>query len=288
MSKFSLFGGSEPRRVELVPASETEASKRKARAAFWVCTVAGAVIGSGVMYGRMHPIYAAIAGGVAGAILGLVVGAVIRVWWIVRAVWHWLAEIVTALALWTALVTVANAVGPVAAVLGFAVLAAGVASWPPSRRVTRDVLWCAITRHRVRKTLNRFVAPPRFGAAHHPWILAARPTPAGVRVWVWMRLGLTLLDLNDRVRAELAGTALAADARVTPASTRFASLIRVDVTHRDPLARTVTAPLAGQIPDFPRPRSAAIEGDVLGLSLDDIPDVPAAPPSGRGRTASRS
>ncbi len=76
-----------------------------------------------------------------------------------------------------------------------------------------------------------------------PLILVARPTPAGERVWVWLRPGLDLSDLDGKT-GKLAVACWAGEVRVVRASARYAALIRVDITRRDPLTGLVRSPLA--------------------------------------------
>src|SRR5205814_10654635 len=76
-----------------------------------------------------------------------------------------------------------------------------------------------------------------------PLILWAKPTPAGQRVWLWLRSGLDLTDLEGKT-GKLAVTCWAGEVRVVRASTRYAALLRVDIARRDPLAGKVASPLA--------------------------------------------
>jgi hypothetical protein len=90
-------------------------------------------------------------------------------------------------------------------------------------------------------------------------------------VWVWLRPGLDLSDLEGRAD-KLAVACWASEVRVVRASDRFAALVRVDVTRRDPLTEVFTSPLVGLVPTPSGPSGPAM-GDVDGLALD-LPDVP--------------
>ena len=79
------------------------------------------------------------------------------------------------------------------------------AAVPPIHRRIRAVGWCVIVRHRLRVAFNEFIITNRHGSL--PLILAARPTPAGERVWVWLRPGLALSDLEGRTDLLLISTA---------------------------------------------------------------------------------
>jgi hypothetical protein len=103
-----------------------------------------------------------------------------------------------------------------------------------------------------------------------PFILIARPTPAGGRIWVWLRPGLALSDLESR-RDKIAVACWAKDVRLTPASKRYAALVQVNITRRNPLTGNVRSPLPGLIPatDSNAPVSPA-----AGPAALDLPDVP--------------
>jgi hypothetical protein len=116
-----------------------------------------------------------------------------------------------------------------------------------------------------------------------PLVLWARPTPAGERVWLWLRPGLELADLDGKT-GRIAVACWAKQVRVVAASERYAALIRVDIARRDPLVVRIDSPLALLISN-PRkssgadvPVSSAVP--LVGLDLADIPE-PAPEPRGR-------
>jgi hypothetical protein len=113
-----------------------------------------------------------------------------------------------------------------------------------------------------------------------PLILLARPTPAGERVWVWLRPGLDLSDLEGRI-PKLAVACWASQARVVHASKRFAALIRVDLARRDPLVTGVASPLPGlvDLPDDFEPHNLRDQDTIpSALDLADVPDPAEEPP----------
>ena len=74
------------------------------------------------------------------------------------------------------------------------------ASPPPSSRsatASSPRSWCLVTRHRIRTCFSEFIITNRTGSL--PLILWARPTPVGERVWIWLRPGLSLDDLQNRL-----------------------------------------------------------------------------------------
>jgi hypothetical protein len=128
-------------------------------------------------------------------------------------------------------------------------------------------------RHRLRVCFAGFVRTAnRLNPATMPLILVARPTPAGERVWVWLRPGLDLEDLEGKTN-KIAVTCWAGEVRVVRASARYAALIRIDITHRDPLTGEVRSPLTDW---FGRRHASAVPVwpglPPLGLDLDDVPE----------------
>ena len=141
-------------------------------------------------------------------------------------------------------------------------------------------VWCQVTKHRLRVCFAAFVrARNRVDPGLMPLILLVRSTPAGERVWVWLRTGLDVTELEAR-SAMIAVACWASTVQVI-GSNRFAALVRLDVTRRDPLTGLVSSPLVGGIPPQ---RPVPVEGDPfdgLGLDLHDIPDMPMADGNGR-------
>jgi hypothetical protein len=151
----------------------------------------------------------------------------------------------------------------------------------PARHRLAAWALCVIVRHRLRLCFAEFIrAAARVHPGSLPLILWARPTPAGERVWVWLRPGLDLTELEGRI-GKLAVACWAGEVRVVRASTRYAALIRVDVARRDPLTGVVPAPLAALIPHQRRTDPPALTATApLGLDLTDVPE-PAPAPRGR-------
>ena len=78
-----------------------------------------------------------------------------------------------------------------------------------------------------------------------PWLLWVRPTNVGERVWLLMRPGICVDDLDTRT-SQIAAACWARDARV-PAWRRLVAVVLVDVVRRDPLTsgKLVGSPLTG-------------------------------------------
>jgi len=258
--------------------SDVEGRRRRARAlaTFWVLTVAGTGIGAGVGATLHHPVVGAAVGGLAGAVLGTAATVVMTVWPLLRAVWHWLAEL-TVVATGVAVVTAwAGVTGSWWWSTAFLPLIGAVVLVRPVRRRVVAFVWCAIVRHRLRVCFAAFIrARNQIHPGLAPLILLARPTPAGERVWVWLRTGLDIGELENRT-AMIAVACWASDVQVT-GSRRYAALVRIDVTRRDPLTRLVTSPLSRLIPGAPARAETTVDVPAAGLDLDEVPEIVALP-----------
>jgi len=142
-----------------------------------------------------------------------------------------------------------------------------------TRRLAIAWWWCLVVRHRLRLHFAQHAAGT--ATARHgsrPLILHARPTPAGERVWVWLRPGLSIKDLEaDGQITRLAVTCWASEVRVIGASRSYAGLLRFDITRREPLAGTVISPLPVLVPDD-IPTLAPVSAGLPPTDLD-LPDV---------------
>ncbi|MBG0568074.1 hypothetical protein [Actinoplanes aureus] len=268
---------------------------RRARLAF-ICVSLGCwAIAGAVLWVFTTPLLAVGLGLVAGVLLGLVTAVLVRVWPVLRVLWWWSFEIAAVVFVVGGWVVLAHATTWWIALL--ALLSAATALVAPHR--LREWLWawswCLIVRHRLRlcfATLVRSTA--QIGGSRPaalPLLLWARPTPAGERVWLWLRPGLSLEHLEkDERPAAIAVACIAKQIRLNAASEHYAALVRVDITRRDPLTGRVESPLALLIPSL---RTNDDNADVpvspavppLGLELADIElDEPAAKPTrGGGR-----
>lgn len=250
----------------------------RALAAFWVLTVVLAALGSAVVAPWHSPLLGAAIGALAGAVIGTVVTVIVTIWPVLRAVWHWLLELVLATSITAGATAIAGWAGSWwwSTVL-LAPVAAG-AAFKPVRRNALALAWCAIARHRLRVCFAAFIrARNRLDPGLAPLVLIARPTPAGERVWVWLRTGLDVDELESST-AMIAVACWASEVQVT-GSRRYAALVRLDITRRDPLRMVVASPLA-QVP--PGPDQLAIGVGPLPLLALDLAGVP-DDPGGGGR-----
>jgi hypothetical protein len=282
--------------VTVVEVSVARSSARRALIVFWVVSLAGIGVGlvAAALFDRYQPVVYVLLGIVAGVVAGYVAAAAVRVWPVLRVVWHWLPEVTVTAAVVVGWLALASAASPLVALLVLVTVAGLVASVGPSRRWVVMAAWCVIVRHRLRLCFAEFIrTPTKTNAGSAPLILAAKPTPAGERVCVcvcvWLRPGLDLSDLEGRI-GKLAVACWAKEVRVVHASRRFAALIRVDVARRDPLVGRVDSPLSVLIPDSFTTDAPMSSGRVpVALDLADVPDsLDDAPVGGRPDRVSRS
>jgi hypothetical protein len=240
---------------------------RTAKIVFYVVWIIVGVLAATVVASKWHPIIALFVGAVIGAVTGLIAAAFIIAWPVLRALWWWLPELVTVTALvfgWIQLAehtTLAFRLGAVAVITGVP------AAIPPVRRYIIATSWCLIVRHRLRTCFSEFIITNRTGSL--PLILWAHPTPAGVRTWVWLRPGLALSDVQDRLDL-LAVACWSASVTAEAASQTNAAYIRLDIKLRDATTGTVKSPLLGLIThQVPRPQRE----DMPVPTALDLPDV---------------
>lgn len=255
--------------------SDVESRRRTHRAlvTFWVLTVALGLVGAAVVSPWHSPWLGVGVGAGVGAVLGTLVSIGMALWPLVRALWHWLPELLVVSGLVAAGTCLVDRIGPWLAPAVLAVPGVLVVELGPIRRRLRALLWCVIVRHRLRVCFAAFIrARNRLDPGMVPLILTARPTPAGERVRVWLRTGLDVAELEANA-AKIAVTCWASEVQVL-ASRRFAALVRLDITRRDPLTGVVGSPLLDGIPGH---RPTPVEVDPLmplGLDLDDVPEEP--------------
>jgi hypothetical protein len=280
--KHKLFGDRPVGAVSLVEASLSRSYAHKARLAFFAtAAVAGALAALVLSAGLAVPA-AVLIGVLLGVVVGFVVAVVVRAWPVLRVLWWWVGEITAAGIVLTASVMLARLTAPLVAMLALLALAGVVAGVGPVRRWVWAFGWCGAVRHRLRLCFGQFIRSSARGQVGSlPLILLARPTPAGARVWVWLRPGLALTDLEGKT-PQLAVACWAGEVRVVRASPRYAALLRVDLARRDPLTRLVSSPLVdllgGWHPDAP----VSPGMPPVGLDLDDVPE-PAPEPRITGR-----
>jgi hypothetical protein len=256
--------------VTVIEAPVRYNQRRKALIAFVVTYFIVAVLSGAVASSYMHPILGGLLGAVLGAVTGALVAALILIWPVLRIIWHWLPEILLGLFLVYGWTTLMFATPTWASLLILAAIVGAPAAYGHTRRAVMSLFWCLVVRHRLRMCFAAFLATNRHGTL--PFILPARPTPAGERVWVWLRPGLSLHDLEQPGQVQkIAVACWANEARITRASRKYAALIRLDITRRDPLAATVVSPLPDRVPaDAPVEAPVSPAPEPVGVNLADV------------------
>ena len=263
---------------------------RRAAVAALVVGLAAAALVTAVLSVFCPLLLAVALGALAGVVVGFVVAVLVRVWPVLRALWWWSIEITAVVFVAGGWVTLAHLATWWIALAILTVAAAVVLVPRRPRRFVSAWAWCLTVRHRLRlcfATLVRSQVRVVGGRpVALPLLLWARPTPAGERVWLWLRPGLSLEDLEGKAPL-IAVACIAKQVRVTAASERHAALLRVDIARRDPLAGRVDSPLAALIPSLRNPELAEVPVSPavppVGLELADIEEPPAPEPRGGRR-----
>ncbi|MFG1820708.1 hypothetical protein ACGFIF_43620 [Kribbella sp. NPDC049174] len=151
----------------------------------------------------------------------------------------------------------------------------------PVRRFVLNRIWCVITRHRLRACLVEMRTLNYSG--NLPFIFGCLSTKTGQIVWLWMRPGLSMEDLDNK--AETIASACWARSAVIARSKRNAAVVRIEINRRDPLAKThITSPLLNDTSDMPE---AAVADDAVMafLAPDNAPDESTPQPPAKTGTA---
>ncbi|MEU4383129.1 hypothetical protein [Micromonospora echinofusca] len=263
------FGRKSNGTITVIEAKVHRSSARNARLAFILTAVIVGLLAAVVAASYMHPILALFVGVLTGVPTGGLAWVLVRVWPVLRLLWWWLPEIVfttVAVTFWMELVN--HTTMPVT-LLVVALVVGVPAAIPVTRRALVAWTWVFVVRHRLRMCFAQFIIANQSGSL--PLILWARPTPVGERVWIYLRPGLALADLEGRLD-RIAVACHASTALVERASDRNAAYLRFDIKRREVLTAEVGSPLVDVItPDTP---TADRPAPVVPTALD-LPDVDA-------------
>jgi hypothetical protein len=244
--------------------------RRKAKIVFYLTWVIVGVLAATVAASKWHPIIALLAGLAAGLITGAIASAVVAAWPIIRAIWWWAPETALLGGLVVGWIELADHTTLLYRLAAVVVIVGVPAVIRPVRTRINALSWCLVTRHRVRTCFSEFIITNRTGSL--PLILWARPTPVGERVWIWLRPGLDIDDLLDRL--DKIAVACWATAAVAEAASRSnAALIRLDIKRRQALTRTIPSPLLDMIKSGAPATGQDSAGTPAAL---DLPQVPAS------------
>lgn len=164
----------------------------------------------------------------------LILGALIR----------WRAEILITVVAVLVIVWLNKTVGDVWTWVCLAAVVLVAIVWPGLRRFTVNRVWCVLDRHRIRTCLRnaKYRTMNLDGAL--PFMVWARPTKTGERVWMWMRAGSSPEEL-EHVLPHVASACYARDARLHRVR-KMTTIVAFEVIRRDPLEKqdTIDSPLA--------------------------------------------
>ncbi|MEU7923511.1 hypothetical protein [Micromonospora zamorensis] len=255
--------------VTVIEAKVHRSSARNARLAFVLTAVIVGLLSAVVAASSIHPILAVFVGALIGVPTGGLAWVLVRIWPVIRLLWWWSTEILLSVLLLAFWVQLANHTPTLMTLLVVALVVGVPAAIPAARRQVVAWTWCLVVRHRLRVCFAQFIIANQSGSL--PLILWARPTPVGERVWVYLRPGLSMADLEGRLD-KIAVTCHASTALVERASDGNAAYLRFDIKRREVLTAQVNSPLVDVInPDTP---TADRPMPVIPTALD-LPDVDA-------------
>ena len=271
--------GRRPGTVTVIEEPVRRSAARNAKIIAIITWIITGLLASAVLSDRWHPVLAVLAGSAIGLVAAMLATVAIITWPVVRAIWWWSAEISTGLGLTGGWIWLSDHT-TVPYRIAIALAAGGIpAAIPPVRRRITAWAWCVITRHRVRTCFTEFIITNRTGTL--PLILWTRPTPVGERVWLWLRPGLSLDDIQDRLDL-IAVACWASAATAEAASEANSARIRLDIKRRDALTATIGSPLLALAE--PGDASSHLGSQPVPDALD-LPDVTAADVAAPVKTA---
>ena len=246
---------------------------RNAKIAFWVVSIVVGLLAATVLTDYWHPIIALILGAACGALVALPIAAVIAIWPVLRVIVWWLPEILTAAGLVYSFVVLAQHTTLAVRLAVIASLAIPFVL-PPIRRNVMKVAWCVISRHRLRTCFAEFIIGNN--RASLPFVLWAHPTLIGESVWLWLRPGLAMSDLEGRLE-QIAAACWADKVTVERASQSNSALVRIDISRRDALTGRVVSPLTDEIHGadntLDQSPTLILDTGTGGLDLDDVTEA---------------
>ena len=277
-SNRGLFGRSGT--VTVIDQPVQRSFAQKAKIVFYITWAAVGLLAATVLASKWHPILALLAGTVIGLVLALVIASIVAAWPVIRAIWWWLPELLLVAGVITGWMELADHTTLWPRLIITAAIVGVPAAIGPVRRGIYALAWCQVSRHRIRACFNEFIITNRTGSL--PFILAARPTAAGERLWIWLRPGLALADIVNRLD-QIAAACWAISVVADQARASNSALLRVDIKRRDPLTCTVPSPLTTALDGIIPGRKQAVVPPQVALDLPDItPDQVTAKPAPNG------
>ena len=215
----------------------------------------------------IHPILAVMAGAAIGVVVAGPIAALIWIWPVLRVLWWWLPETIASVGLLAGWDELATHTTMVFRLLFTALIIGGPAAVPQVRTRVMAAAWCFASRHRLRVCFNEFIITNRTGSL--PLILWARPTQVGERIWIWLRPGLCLDDLQSRLD-KIAPACWADRVTAERASDTNSAYVRLDIKRRNALSATIGSPLIELVPaDTPAAERTPMDVPTA-LDLSDV------------------
>lgn len=254
---------------------------RKARIVFFITLAFAGLLTAAILAGRWEHslgmigagVVSLIAGGLIGLVPAFIAACLVAAWPVIRVFWWWMPELAVAGAVvygWIELAAHADLI------VRFAVLAAFItvpAVIGPVRRWLISWSWCLVSRHRIRTCFSEFIVANRMGSL--PLILAARPTPAGERLWAFLRPGMSLEMIQDSYD-KIAVACWAASVTAENPNPSNSALVRFDIKRRDPLTGRIGSPLTTMFGSIKIARKAEAPAPV-SLDLTDVTEADVTP-----------
>lgn len=264
----NLVGRKSTRGATIVAAPILNNAAAIAKRAFFVVGAISGLMTASILTSKFHPILAGLGGLVAFLFFGFLAWTAARLWPVVRWIWWWLTEIIFVWAAYKLFAFVATTVPNVWVRTGILLAIVGIpAAIGPVRRFVLGWGFCVAVRHRIRVCFTDVIKTNQHGSL--PLILMARPTPAGERVWVFLRPGLSISDIMSRL--EGFATACWASSMTVQKTGSNIALLRLDITRREVLNRMVTSPL----PTLVEPNTPMVTRPAptvpTQLNLSDLP-----------------
>lgn len=258
--------------VTVIEEQVRRSAARKAQIVFYVAWAVTGLLAATVTTSAWHPVIALFAGAAIGLVIATVLAALVLAWPVLRAIWWWATEIITAIALIGGWIELAGHLTLPACILIEAAVFGIPALLAPIRQRIIALAWCVITRHRIRACFSEFIITNRYGSL--PLIMWAQPTRVGERIWVWLRPGLALDDIQSRLDL-IAVACWGSAATVEAASRGNSALIRLDIKRRDALTGTIKPPLSG-LARITQLRAAKPDTPATIPTALDLPDIQAS------------
>jgi hypothetical protein len=255
--------------VTVIEEPVRRSAARKAQIVFWVAWIGTGLLAATVTSSIWHPVIGLFAGALIGLVVATIAAALVLAWPVLRVIWWWAAEIIAAGSLITGWIELAGHTILIWRLVIVAAAAGIPAVIAPVRRRLLAVCWCLVTRHRIRTCFSEFIITNRYGSL--PLMLWAQPTPVGERVWIWLRPGLALDDIQSRLD-QIAVTCWGSAATVETASRSNSALLRLNIKRRNALTGTVKVPMAA-LAALGKLRPSTPTGTAPAPTALDLPDI---------------